>query len=84
MAKSGIVIASVLSMIETVNLIEQPIIFIETKSLWPMSLYLPQINRDNIHTNFVVALLTLVPILAIYLYGQTNYDEEVLKLKVRT
>ena len=41
---AGIVSAELLSFLEVCNMIEQPMIFLKTKALWPLSLYLPQIG----------------------------------------
>ena len=43
----GIMSAMVLGFLEYWNLVEQPLTFLKTKSLWPLSLYLPSISPDK-------------------------------------
>ena len=43
----GILSAAVLGFLEAWNAIEQPMTFLKTKALWPLSLYLPQIAAEN-------------------------------------
>ena len=42
----GILSAAVLGFLEAWNAIEQPMTFLKTKALWPLSLYLPQIAAE--------------------------------------
>ena len=72
LGSSGIVSALVLSFLDAWNLIEQPLTFLKSKTLWPLSLYLPNISMDNAGLAFVI---TLVPSLLVFLAGQ-NYLEQ--------
>jgi multiple sugar transport system permease protein len=44
---SGIISAYILDFLELWNAIEQPLNFLQTKSLWPLSLYLPNISVEK-------------------------------------
>ena len=44
LGSAGIISALVLGFLEYWNLIEQPMAFLKTKELWPLSLYLPNIE----------------------------------------
>lgn len=75
LGSSGIVSALVLSFLDAWNLIEQPLTFLKSKTLWPLSLYLPNISMDNAGLAFVASVITLVPSLLVFLAGQ-NYLEQ--------
>ena len=75
LGSSGIVSALVLSFLDAWNLIEQPLTFLKDKSLWPLSLYLPNISMENAGLAFVASVITLIPSLLVFLAGQ-NYLEQ--------
>ncbi len=75
LGSSGIVSALVLSFLDAWNLIEQPLTFLKSKTLWPLSLYLPNISMNNAGLAFVASVITLVPSLLVFLAGQ-NYLEQ--------
>ncbi|MCD8232039.1 MAG: carbohydrate ABC transporter permease [Clostridiales bacterium] len=75
LGSSGIVSALVLSFLDAWNLIEQPMTFLKDKSLWPLSLYLPDISMENAGLAFVASVITLIPSLLVFLAGQ-NYLEQ--------
>ena len=66
----GILSALVLGFIECWNAIEQPMTFLKTKSLWPLSLYLPEIATNRLGLAMVASLLMLAPPMLIFLFGQ--------------
>lgn len=66
----GILSALVLGFIECWNAIEQPMTFLKTKSLWPLSLYLPEIATNRLGLAMVASLLMLAPAMLIFLFGQ--------------
>ncbi|MBR1693035.1 MAG: carbohydrate ABC transporter permease, partial [Lachnospiraceae bacterium] len=52
------------------NLIEQPLAFLRSQSLWPLSLYLPQIDLQRAGFACSASLLALLPSLFLFLWGQ--------------
>ncbi len=66
----GVLSALVLGFIECWNAIEQPMIFLKTKSLWPLSLYLPEIATNRLGLAMVASLMMLAPAVLIFLFGQ--------------
>ncbi len=68
----GILSAFVLGFLECWNAIEQPLTFLKTRSLWPLSLYLPEIIKDQFGISLAMAasLLMLMPAALIFLFGQ--------------
>lgn len=66
----GILAAAVLGFLEAWNMIEQPMLFLEDQSLWPLSLYLISINHTNLSFGVVASFIMLVPALFVFLFGQ--------------
>lgn len=71
----GIVSALVLTFIDNWNAIEQPLIFLQTKSKWPLSLYIPNIGSENVGIAFTASAITMMPALLIFLFGQGYLEE---------
>lgn len=70
LASSGILSALVLNFLEYWNLMEQPLAFLEDQKLWPLSLYLPEIQLDQAGYSFVASVITLIPPVFVFLIGQ--------------
>lgn len=66
----GILSALILGFLECWNAIEQPMLFLKDPSLWPLSLYLPQIVTDKMGIAMASSLLMLLPAALIFLFGQ--------------
>ena len=75
---AGVASAMILSFMEYWNLIEQPMTFLEDQSLWPLSLYLPEISLDMAGVAMAASVLTLLPSLLIFLYGQSYLEQGIL------
>lgn len=71
----GIVSAGILSFLESWNMIEQPMTFLKTRSLWPLSLFLPEITLEEAGLGFAAALMMLLPALLIFLAGQEYLEQ---------
>lgn len=67
---SGIISALVLSFLECWCMIEQAMTFLETKSLWPLSLFLPQIDGNNAGVSLCASFMALLPAMFVFLAGQ--------------
>lgn len=75
----GVMAAIVLGFLEYWNMLEQPLTFIQDKSLWPLSLYLPNIAIDNLGVSITASVIMLIPALLVFLWGQ-NYLEEGIRM----
>lgn len=71
---SGICAIIVLQFLEYWNLIEQPMLFIENPEKWPLSLYLPSINLDNVGLALCAAVVTLIPSYLVFRIGQNSLE----------
>ena len=74
LGSAGIVSALVLGFLEYWNMIEQPLTFIQDKSLWTLSLYLPQIVVDQLGVSIVASVIMLIPALLVFLWGQNDLE----------
>lgn len=75
MALPGIMSAMILGFLEYWNVIEQPMTFLKTKSLWPLSLYLPNITSDKINVSFAASIVMLLPAVFLFLWGQSYLEQ---------
>ncbi len=66
----GILSALVLGFLECWSAIEQPMTFLKSPSLWPLSLYLPQIATEKLGLAMAASLIMLMPAALIFLFGQ--------------
>ena len=75
MGAPGILSVCILTFLDSWNMIEQPMTYLKTKSLWPLSLFLPQIGMAEMGVGFAAALLMLLPALLLFL-GCQEYLEQ--------
>ena len=67
---AGIFAALVLNFIEGWNAVEQPLLFLKSQSNWPLSMYMNDIVTDNLGIAMAASLLSLIPAMLVFLYGQ--------------
>lgn len=75
MGAPGILSVCILTFLDSWNMIEQPMTYLKTKSLWPLSLFLPEIGMEEMGVGFAAALLMLIPALLLFL-GCQEYLEQ--------
>jgi len=66
----GVLAALVLGFLECWSAIEQPMTFLKDRSIWPLSLYLPQIASERLGLAMAASLMMIVPSALIFLFGQ--------------
>ena len=59
LARGGILAAMVLDFLESWNMVEEPLAFLKDKSLWPLSLYLPEIGLSQAGFSCAASLVTI-------------------------
>lgn len=69
-AKKGIISAVILGFLEYWNIVEQPVVFLKDKYLWPLSVYLPDIAEGKIGRAFTFALFSCIPSIIIFYMGK--------------
>lgn len=75
MGLPGIISALILGFLEYWNSIEQPMTYLKTKKLWPLSLYLPNITTDNLQVSFAASVVMMVPAALLFLWGQSYLEQ---------
>lgn len=71
----GILSVGILTFLDSWNMIEQPMTYLKTKSLWPLSLFLPEIKLTDMGMGFAAALLMLIPALLLFLCCQDYLEQ---------
>ena len=67
LGKAGIISAMVLQFLECWNMLEQPMAFFKTPSLWPLSMFQPQITAETAGTAFAASVFALLPAIWVFL-----------------
>lgn len=75
LGSSGIISALVLSFLECYSMIEQPMTFLKTKSLWPLSLFLPEVSSGNAGFSMCASFAALLPAVFVFLIGQDYLEQ---------
>ncbi len=83
LASGGILSAGVLGFLEYWSLIEQPMAFLEDQTLWPLSLYLPEIGPEQAGYSFVAAVITLIPAVFVFLAGREYLEQGITASAVK-
>lgn len=78
LGKSGLLSAMVLGFLEYWNLMEQPMAFLEEKALWPLSLYLPEITWAQAGYAFGASIITLIPAVFVFVWGQDYLEQGII------
>lgn len=78
LGKAGILSAMVLGFLEYWNLMEQPMAFLKNAALWPLSLYLPQITLSRAGFAFSASVITLIPSVFVFAFGQDYLEQGII------
>lgn len=74
-AAPGIFSAMMLTFFEFWNLVEQPLVFLNDRSQWPLSLFVQNIQLNQIGIAFASAAISAIPALFIFFAGRRYFDE---------
>ena len=78
LGKSGLLSAMVLGFLEYWNMMEQPMAFLEDKALRPLSLYLPEITWAQAGYAFGASIITLIPAVFVFVWGQDYLEQGII------
>lgn len=78
LGKSGFLSAMVLGFLEYWNMLEQPMAYLEDQSLWPLSLYLPELSFDWAGFAFCASIMMLVPAVFVFMLGQDYLEQGII------
>ena len=79
----GMISAMALGFLEYWNLIEQPMAFLKTKELWPLSLFLPDITMEDAGIAFAASVMVLIPALLAFLAGQDYLEQGIVSTAIK-
>ena len=78
LGKGGLLSALVLGFLEYWNLMEQPMAFLQDKALWPLYLYLPEITLAQAGSAFCASVITLIPAVFVFMFGQDYLEQGII------
>ncbi|MGN1146424.1 MAG: carbohydrate ABC transporter permease [Acetatifactor sp.] len=78
LAQGGIMAAMVVSFLEAWNMIEEPLAFLQDKALWPLSLYLPEIDIAQAGFSCAASLITLIVSLFVFAIFRDSLEQGIL------
>lgn len=78
LGRGGILSAVVLGFLEYWNMIEQPLTFLKDKFLWPLSLYLPEIEWAQAGFAFSASVIMLIPAIFMFVMGQDYLEQGII------
>lgn len=78
LGSAGVCSALILQFLECFSMIEQPIAFLKDKSLWPLSLYLPEINVKESGFAMCASLVTLLAALLVFINGKDYIEQGIV------
>ena len=67
--------ALVLGFLDYWNMMEQPLAFLQDKTLWPLSMYLPEINIRMAGRALAASVITLIPAVFVFVIGQDYLEQ---------
>ena len=78
LGKGGILSALVLDFLEYWNMVEQPLAFLKDKFLWPLSLYLPEIDWTQAGRAFSASIIMLIPAVFVFMLGHDYVEQGII------
>ncbi len=83
LGSSGILSALVLGFLDCWNMVEQPLAFLKDKSLWPLSLYLPEVDVSHAGLAFAASVVTLIPAVFVFIMGQEYLEQGIVAAGIK-
>ncbi len=75
--------ALVLGFLDYWNMMEQPMAFLQEKTLWPLSLYLPEINIAMAGRAMAASVITLIPAVFVFIIGQDYLEQGIVSSGIK-
>ena len=72
--KGGLVTLTLLSFIDSWNVVEQPLIYFDNSAMYPLSITMSDISDSDYGIIFACGVMFMIPALIIYFYGQKDID----------
>lgn len=75
LCKNALVSVALLVFIDYWNMVEQPLILFSDTEMYPLSVFLSEINSGEVGVAFAVAVVYMVPTLLMFLWGEEYLEE---------
>lgn len=72
--KGGLVTLTLLSFIDSWNVVEQPLIYFDNSAMYPLSITMSDISDSDYGIIFACGVMFMIPALIIYFYGHKDID----------
>lgn len=76
--KSAIFAVLLLIFFDYWNMVEQPLVLLETEELYPLSIYISTINENEVGLAFAAAVVYMIPCLLLFLHGEEHLEEGIV------
>lgn len=73
--KGGLASLVTLSFVDNWNMVEQPLIFLKKRSMYPLSIFLSQINERTLGAAFASGILAMLPVALLFAFFQEELVE---------
>jgi multiple sugar transport system permease protein len=83
MGAPGIFAALMLGFFEYWNIVEQPLVFLRTNGLWPLSLFVPSLDFAQTGLIFASATIAALPAVLIFLIGKEYLEQGIVALSTK-
>ena len=75
LGKSGILAVLILGFFEYWNIVEQPLAYLRSAELWPLSLFTPVIELSNAGIIFASAIIAAIPAILVFIAGKEYLEQ---------
>lgn len=72
--KGGLITLTLLSFIDSWNVVEQPLIYFDNNEMYPLSITMSDISDSDYGIIFACGVMFMIPALIIYFYGHKDID----------
>lgn len=72
--KGGLITLTLLSFIDSWNVVEQPLIYFDDSAMYPLSITMSDISNSDFGIIFACGVMFMIPALIIYFYGHKDID----------
>ena len=70
--RAGLVSLTVLSFIDCWNMVEQPLVFLKDSSMYPLSIYLTEMNQSNFTLGFAGGMIAMLPVMLLFFFFEDD------------
>ena len=82
-AKAGVASLIILNFTDTWNMVEQPLVFLQNSTKYPLSIFLANINQADLGISFVCGILAIIPIFFLFLYFKDSLITGIESVKLK-